>query len=466
MTDSLTNTTIDLTYDDDVRLTKLSRSNGIVTTYTYDKAGRITGIQDGSIASQNFTLNAVGDIVTDERTLPMDTADVISIDTVTLSFDDASQINSSGYTYDAKGRRTASPGDTFTWDIVGRLTDTGNATLAYNGMNDVRLRAEGEETIHYYYNYAIVLKPIVAEKDENTGQFLRYYVWAPEGTLFYMIDAQDGNKVYFYHFDRVGSALFLTDAEGRVADSYAYTPYGIMLGHNGSSAQPFTYIGKYGVRQEGTNGLYHMRARYYDAVTARFISRDPSWPLIMQPGKLNLYQYAEENPVNVVDPDGRDGEQDSWFWRGVAWYGGKGTVFDKILGVSESSQKNIVRKTIKESEVESMGEATAKGKVFEKLKKEYLDKVLEDVECSKKLHGEAEVSEFLVKFAAEVGSAKSMEDIKKAKAKYEKDQWEWEKAKGLKEAGKAVVKKVPLAGTVIEGSETIVKTAEKLAGDK
>ena len=463
VTDSLTNTTIDLTYDDDGRLTNLSRSNGITTTYSYDKAGRVTGIQDGSIASQNFTLNAVGDIVTDELTLPMDTADVLSSDTVTLSFDDASQINSSGYTYDTKGRQTASPGDTFTWDIVGRLTDTGNATLAYNGMNDLRLGAEGEETIHYYYNYAIVLKPIVAEKDENTGQFLRYYVWAPEGTLLYMIDAQDGNKVYFYHLDRVGSTLFLTDAEGSVTDSYAYTPYGIMLGHNGSSAQPFTYIGKYGVRQEGTNGLYHMRARYFDAVTARFISRDPAWPLIMQPGKLNPYQYAEENPVNVVDPDGRDGEQDSWFWRGVAWYAGKGTVFDTIVTFGE--KKNVVV-GVKEAELESMGEATAKGKALEKLKKEYLKKVLKEVECSKELHGETEVSGFLTKFAAEVGSAKSLKDINKAKEKYEKDKWEWEKKEGLKIVGKELVKKVPGVSLVVEGSETIVKTAEKLAGDK
>ncbi len=37
--------------------------------------------------------------------------------------------------------------------------------------------------------------PIVAEKDDTAGSFLRYYVWSPEGELLYMIDAAD-NKVY------------------------------------------------------------------------------------------------------------------------------------------------------------------------------------------------------------------------------------------------------------------------------
>jgi RHS repeat-associated protein len=124
-----------------------------------------------------------------------------------------------------------------------------------------------------------------------------------------MIDASNGNKVYFYHFDRTGSTLALTDSSGTVTDSYAYTPYGAVIGHQGTTIQPFTYAGRFGVRQEGPSTgsggtLYQMRARYYDAVTGRFLSREPLWPNLSDPRQLNPYAYALNNPADNVDVTG------------------------------------------------------------------------------------------------------------------------------------------------------------------
>jgi len=80
--------------------------------------------------------------------------------------------------------------------------------------------------------------------------------------------------------DGLGRTLTFTyDASGVVTDSYVYTPDGMLLEHVGANPQPFTFVGRWGVRQEGASGtLYHMRARYYDATTGRFLSRDPLWP--------------------------------------------------------------------------------------------------------------------------------------------------------------------------------------------
>jgi RHS repeat-associated protein len=50
------------------------------------------------------------------------------------------------------------------------------------------------------------------------------------------------------------------------------------------------------------NGLYYMRARYYDPAVGRFISEDP---LGFGGGDVNLYEYARNNPVTHIDPDGR-----------------------------------------------------------------------------------------------------------------------------------------------------------------
>jgi hypothetical protein len=47
--------------------------------------------------------------------------------------------------------------------------------------------------------------------------------------------------------------------------------------------------------------LYYFRARWYDPVTGRWLSRDP----IGEKGGHNLYDFCRNHPVNAVDPLGR-----------------------------------------------------------------------------------------------------------------------------------------------------------------
>jgi RHS repeat-associated protein len=47
-------------------------------------------------------------------------------------------------------------------------------------------------------------------------------------------------------------------------------------------------------------------ARYYNPSTGRFSSRDPLNGKTAFPSSLHKYNYASENPVNRVDPRGRD----------------------------------------------------------------------------------------------------------------------------------------------------------------
>jgi RHS repeat-associated protein len=305
VTDDLTGTTIEFSYDDDGRLTGITRSNDVNTSLNWDEATRLTRIRQGEVADLQYEYNAAGEITKQEYTLPLDPADYLTAETNTFTYDDASQINSTGYSYDARGRQTASPGRSFTWDGASRLTGTGSATLEYNGLGDLIKRTAGGNTTHYYYNYALGLYPVVAEKDEGTGDWQRFYVLAPTGQLLYLIDAADSNKVYFYHFDHAGNTLFLTDAVGAITDKYAYMAYGKLLHHEGTNEQPFTFGGELGVRQEGSNGdLYQMRMRYYNATSGSFLSREPIWPIIDDSLQINPYQYAADNPMLNIDPTG------------------------------------------------------------------------------------------------------------------------------------------------------------------
>jgi len=304
VSDSLTGTQLDFNYDNAGRLIGITRPNSVNGTYTHDAAGRLARIQEGTIIDLNYTLDAAAQITNLNYTLPLDPTNGFGNSSSNWTYDAAHQINSPGYHYDARGRLTNAPGKSFRYDAASRLTQINSATLAYNGANDIVTRSEAGTTTRYFYNHALGMRPIVAEKNDSTGQILRYYVWSPGGTLLYLIDAANGNAVRYFHFDRVGSTLALTDSAGAVTDSYAYTPYGELLGRTGSSAQPFLFVGRYGVRSEPAAALYHMRARYYDPASARFLTRDPVWPVLRQPKSLDPYQYALGDPTRFIDPLG------------------------------------------------------------------------------------------------------------------------------------------------------------------
>jgi RHS repeat-associated protein len=108
-----------------------------------------------------------------------------------------------------------------------------------------------------------------------------------------------GAGFHFYHFDQLGNTLALTNGAGKVSTAYAYLPFGAVAKKTGIVANPFTYVGAFGVMDEG-NGLFFMKNRYYDATTGRFIQKDP----IGMAGGINLYRYAANNPVDWIDPEG------------------------------------------------------------------------------------------------------------------------------------------------------------------
>ncbi|HCN28915.1 MAG TPA: hypothetical protein DIT64_09130 [Verrucomicrobiales bacterium] len=292
-------TTLAMTYDNAGRLTSLTRTPGIDSTFTYDGAGRLKGIQEGTIINLDYTLNAASEVTEVDFTAPVTPS--VTPGSQLLKFGKAGEIVTPGHTYDIRGRLTSSPGRTYGWDGASRLTNANGVMLTYNGFGDVETRVESGQTSLFYHHYALGMAPIVYE-DTPSGSD-RAYVWTPDGHLLYNVDIATGDPI-FYHFDRMGSTLALTDKNETVTDSYAYGPYGEPLSPPAASTQPFTYIGKYGVRKEGA--LYQMRARYYDPQTARFLSRDPLPPRLDDPKSLNLYEYAAENPMKFLDPSGED----------------------------------------------------------------------------------------------------------------------------------------------------------------
>lgn len=348
VTDSLSAGEIRLRYDADGRLISMERANGIDSSFEWDAASRLLRIEEGGLAELGYEYNDADEVVQETRTDPSGTriaqyaydsaGRLVSVDydanhrlgfeydaagnllarngttpfgdvptwaSRRLAYDASCRIDAASYTYDDRGRLTSSPTGRFDWSGSSRLVGINDTVLTYNGLGDLTSRTQGDASLRYYYNYALGLTPIVSEADPARDAFTRHYVWAPDGSLLYSIDVSKGGAVQYYHFDVSGCTRILTDEVGRITDTYEYSPYGILLSHEGDSDQPFTFGGELGVRQEDTDqDLYQMRDRYYDAASARFLSRETIWPLLDDPMGLNPYQFVHLNPVGFADPLG------------------------------------------------------------------------------------------------------------------------------------------------------------------
>ena len=65
----------------------------------------------------------------------------------------------------------------------------------------------------------------------------------------------------------------------------------------------FLYNDRYSVIMD-ENGLYYMRARYYNVDIKRFINQDVLEGSIASSPSLNQYAYCQGNPVKLTDPFG------------------------------------------------------------------------------------------------------------------------------------------------------------------
>ena len=112
-----------------------------------------------------------------------------------------------------------------------------------------------------------------------------------------------GSGVYYYIYDGLGSTRQLVSASGAVTDSYGYSAFGELASHTGTTVNPFLFNAQ---QFDQASGDYYLRARYYDQTSGRFVSQDSFEGRGEDPVTLHRYLYANADPIQMVDPSGRD----------------------------------------------------------------------------------------------------------------------------------------------------------------
>ena len=233
--------------------------------------------------------------------------------TVNMTYDDANRLktyNGEAVRYDEKGNMTYGPVDgkmqELTYDCRNRLVEAGGITYTYDAENTRIATTEDGLTTEYITDTGGSLSRMITAYEADNTETLYYY--GAEG-LAAQYNTGTG-EYYAYHYDNIGSTTLITDRSGQAVERFSYGTYGELL-KDAITKIRFLYNGSYGVATD-RNGLYYMRARYYNPDIKRFINQDIKVGDIGSSQSLNRYAYCEGNPVSLVDPFGLspEGTQD------------------------------------------------------------------------------------------------------------------------------------------------------------
>ncbi len=329
----------DTTYDDAGRTTQITHKDGsgsviLQTTYTYDLASRLeTETIDGS--THTLTYDAVNQLTDD---------------------------GVASYSYDANGNRTMTgyqtgPGNqltndgvyTYTYDNEGNLSKKSKGaadetwTFSYDQRNqlvgvDERATDGGTLLMRATYTYDVFGNRIQKDVwDGSTTTTTRYgvdgwkhpvdgfnqpyplkglenfEVWAElDGSNALLMRRLFGDGIdqplaridgagtaSWYHQDRLGSVVGITDNSGTLIDNIVYDAFlNVTRESSPSNGDDIRGTGRL---HDAETGLQRHGARMYDSWTGRWIEQDPDR---FRPGDANLSRYVGNSPTNATDPSG------------------------------------------------------------------------------------------------------------------------------------------------------------------
>lgn len=140
---------------------------------------------------------------------------------------------------------------------------------------------------------------IIREMD-GAGTVLVEYTTEPNLYGDIMSQRCDG-QVRYFHYDGTGSTIAVTDGNGNVTDTRAYTAFGERTESTGSAEYAVQFVGQKGYYTDTATNSVEIRHRSYLPALSRWTAADP---LRRLSALVNPYCYVLNCPVTLIDPSG------------------------------------------------------------------------------------------------------------------------------------------------------------------
>jgi len=362
---------------------------GNTYSYTYDRVGNITQIDENGDVRRLYTYDTIGQLIR-EYVYPA----TGSVQQYQYSYDKSGNITQSiysvgssnttyNYTYGNQNwgdLLTNYNGTAITYDTIGNPLKWRNANqLSWQGRNLIALQhtdgsysayaynADGIRTQKGYVNAEGTVGEITAKYTldgnkivaEQRGDITLYYLYDDTGSI---MGISYGYDTYTFAKNIQGDVIGIYSGGALVA-KYEYNAYGQILSITNASGtdisgnashianiNPFRYRGYY---YDTETGFYYLQSRYYDPVVGRFLNADAFVSTGQGILGNNMFAYCGNNPVARIDTNGLfwdigldlvslghsiyevwEDPTDPW-----AWFGFAGDVVDLlpiVTGVGES----------------------------------------------------------------------------------------------------------------------------------
>ena len=341
-------------------------------SFSYDASGRLTGsalFSDGN-ADGSFT---EGGIIYDRN------GNIIGL-TRTNGEDEFAK----GFAYQGNMLKSLCGKDEtsgeYLYDGNGNMTHDGNngLDLEYNRMNLIqKVTRNGAAIADYRYLY----DGTKLNAMDSSGEGLEYhgpltYRMGKDGSVSLsearfaggrfvrLCDAEGDVMEPVYTFtDHLGSVRAQASSGGDLMEHDNYLPFGTRW-NDGSPTDPDNRYRFNGKEEQSFASLPYIDygARMYDPCTARWLSQDP---LAEKYCSVSPYAFCNNNPVNIIDPDGMDIAVFNTSGYLISYKERKGKDILKIVSIDEESgKKKLIAKQSFEDNSISKPEEDGKNTIF------------------------------------------------------------------------------------------------------